>query len=161
MIIPDNVSIEFKSSNIINKKDFILKGFLISLAPLIFMCACYLFLKKFMGPVFYFIIVFIFYIVISFMTCNKLFKEYKKYFSGDELALSNNTLYYNICMNKAGVYTFLDSSVLLKDVNNVLIKKGIGPDRLYVFLKDETYLTFHCLKDIEIVKKNIENKLNK
>ena len=53
------------------------------------------------------------------MTCNKLFKEYKKYFSGDELALSNNTLYYNICMNKAGVYTFLDSSVLFSDVNNV------------------------------------------
>lgn len=161
MIIPDNVNIEFKSNNYISKKDFLVKGFLISLAPLIFMSTCYLFLKKFMGPVFYFILVFVFYVILSFLTRNKLYNEYKKYFSGDELALSKDTLYYNICMNKAGVYTYLDSNVLYKDIVNVSIKKGIGPDRLYVFLKDDSYLTFHCLKDIEFVKKNIENKLNK
>lgn len=161
MIIPDYVKIEYTAKNELNKKDFILQSFLISIASLIFLSCSYLLLKDFVKPVLYFILVLIAYVIISLITLNKAYKNYEKYFGHDELAFSNDTLYYNICMNKAGTYTNLDSNVFFKDIKTVEIKKGIGPKKLYVFLKDETYLTFHSIKDIEQVKKFIENKLNK
>ena len=161
MIIPDYVKIEFTAKNELHKKDFIAQSFIISIASLVFLSCCYLLLKSFVNPILYFALVLIAYVIISIITLNKTYKNYEKYFGHDELAYSNNTLYYNICMNKAGVYTNLDSNVLFKDIKCVEIKKGLGPKKLYVFLKDETYLTFHSIKNIEDVKKNIENKLNK
>ena len=161
MIIPDYVKIEYTAKNELHKKDFILESFLISLASLVFLSFSYLLLKKIVNPIVYFILVIIAYVVISLISLNKTYKNYEKYFGHDELAYSSNTLYYNICMNKAGVYTNLDSNVSFEEIKSVEMKKGIGPKKLYVFLKDETYLTFHSIKDIEQVKKFIENKLNK
>lgn len=161
MIIPDYVKIEYVAKNELFKKQFVLSSFLISLAPLVFLSASYLLLKNMIGPILYFAFVFIAYIVLSILTLNKSYRNYYRYFGHDELAFSDTHLYYNICMNKAGEYVNLDSNVEFVNIKSVNIKRSIGPDKLYIFLKDETYLTFHSIKDIEEVKKKIENKLNK
>ena len=143
------------------KKDFVRGSFVITLAPLVFLSGCYFLFRNMIGPIVYFAFVIIAYVVLSLLTWRKNYKNYTRYFCHDELAYSDNILYYNICMNKAGVYTNLDSNVNFKDIQSVAIKKKMGPAKLYIFLKDETYLTFHSIKDVEEVKKNIENKLNK
>lgn len=161
MIIPDTEKIEFQAKNECLKKDFVLGSFVITLAPLVFLSGCYFLFRNMIGPIVYFAFVIIAYVVLSLLTWRKNYKNYSRYFGHDELAYSDNILYYNICMNKAGVYTNLDSNVNFKDIQSVAIKKKMGPAKLYIFLKDETYLTFHSIKDVEEVKKNIENKLNK
>ena len=152
MIIPDNEIIIYKASNELHKAIFFKQSFIISLVPCGFIACLYVFLRS-LNPIGYFIFVFVFYILLSIVTGNKMYKEYNRFFGNDEIAFSSTKVYYNVCMNDNGNNINIDGSKFLSEIKEVYIRKGWNPPSLVICFSDGSHIAVHSLKNIEEVMK--------
>ena len=150
MIIPDNEIIVYRASNELKKSTFFKQGFIISLVPCGFIACLYIFLRS-LNTIGYFIFVFVFYIVLSLVTSNKLYKDYLRFFGTDEVAFSATKIYYNVCMNNNGNNINVDDSKYLSEISEAYVRSGWNPKSLVVCFKDGSHIAIHSLKNIDEV----------
>lgn len=159
MIIPDNETIVYKTYNELKKITFYKQGFIISLIPCGFIASCYVFLRA-LNPIFYFIFVFVFYIILSLYTRKKLYNDYLKFYGSDELAFSNNKIYFNVCMNENGTNVNVDGNKYISEISDAYIKGGWNPKKLVINFADDSHIAIHSLKNIDEVLSYIHSLAN-
>ena len=99
-----------------------------------------------------------------------------KFFGFDEVVITEDKLYYNICMNKKGNLINFDSFIYIDDIKSIKIKKGLYPQRLNVVFKttsntrDElnnpddksiSYINIHCLDNANEIYDYLSCIINK
>lgn len=153
MTLLDSEVVKLRGRNRCKKSSFILLSMLTSLH--VFVLAIIIaFIARYYVPWFVIMIIAsIMYLFFVLYQTNASYKNYSKFFGGDEIVITENRVYYNICMNKKGNYINYDSYILIKDINFIQIKKGLYPQRLSIIFNEcNEYINIHCLdnaKEIE------------
>ena len=176
MTILESEKIVLKGTNKSKKKDFYLLNMITSLHIFALASLVFLFVYKYVNVfIVYGVALFVYVLFVIFQT-KKTFAEYVKFFGFDEVVITEDKLYYNICMNKKGNLINFDSFIYIDDIKSIKIKKGLYPQRLNVVFKttsntrDElnnpddksiSYINIHCLDNANEIYDYLSCIINK
>ncbi|MBQ7275729.1 MAG: hypothetical protein IJS58_00630 [Bacilli bacterium] len=176
MNILENEKIILKGINKCKKKDFYLLNMITSLHIFALASIVFLFIYKYVNVyIVYGVALFVYIIFVLFQT-KKTYLDYQKFFGFDEIVITEDRVYYNICMNKKGNYLNFDSYIDISEIKDLNIKKGLYPQRLNIIFNttNETkpelnnvddnsisYINVHCLDNAKEIYDYLSCKIDK
>lgn len=160
MTLLENEVVNLRGYNTCKKKNFILLSMITSLHVIALGALVALFARNFVRPIVVFIITIVMYFLYVIFQNKKTYKDYNRFFGRDEIVITDERVYYNICMNKAGEYKNFDDFMLIKDITFLEIKKGLYPKRLKIYYgENNEYIIVHSLANAQEVKNYLQDKI--
>lgn len=162
MTLLDSEVVKLKGRNKCKKSNFILLSMLTSL-HVFFLALIVAYVTRYYVQWFTVLIIsMIVYLFFVIYQTNASYKNYSKFFGQDEIVITEERVYYNVCMNKKGNYINYDSYVLIKDINFVQIKKGLYPQRVSISFNDyNEYINIHCLDNAKEIAEYLSCLIDK
>lgn len=146
MTLLENEEVLLRGRNECKKSSFILLTLISTLHVYVLASIVYLFAYKVVRGWIIYLIATIMYVLFNVYQLKKTYENYSKFFGHDEIVITKEKVYYNVCMNKNGEYINFDTFVFIKDINFLDIKKGLYPKRLTIMFNDKNdYVNIHCL----------------
>jgi len=148
MTLLEHEEIILKAEHQCEKKSFYLLNLITCLHVYALASIIYIFCYKVIQLWVFYLIATIIYLLYVFFQTNKNYEHYKKFFGNDELIVTKDKVYYNVCMNLKGNYVNRDENVLISEITDLEIKKGFYPIRLKIYFNQgQDYVVVHCLKN--------------
>lgn len=160
MTLLENEVVNLRGYNRCKKKDFFLLSMITSLHVVALGALVSIFAKNYVRPVVVLIITVVMYLLYVLFQNKKTYKDYNRFFGRDEIVITDERVYYNVCMNKVGEYKNFDSFMLIGDITFLEIKKGLYPKRLKIYYgENNEYIIVHSLANALEIKNYLQDKI--
>lgn len=158
MTLLEHEEVLLRGKNKCERKEFIPLSLLSNAFLIIVPTLSALLLKRYIRPWIIYIISITIYIIEVIVHTRKTYQNYNKFFGNDEIVITKDKVYYNVCyIEEDGDYANRDSSIDIKDLEAVIVKKGMYPKRISLIFKNKDnspnepneHIIVHCLDNAE------------